>query len=80
METPLSFWIVFNLVVLALLTLDLCVLHREKRAVSIMESLLTTLGWIVLAVAFGMWVTHREGTGKGFEFFTGYLIEYSLSM
>jgi len=80
METPLIFWIGFNAVVLALLVLDLTVLHREKRAISIRESLVTTLGWIALAVGFGLWVTHREGTGKGLEFFTGYLIEYSLSM
>jgi tellurite resistance protein TerC len=80
METPLSFWIGFNAAVLALLAFDLCVLHREKRVVSVMESLLTTLGWIALAVGFGVWVTYREGTGTGLNFFTGYLIEYSLSM
>jgi len=80
METPLSFWIGFNGVVLALLALDLCVLHREKRAISIKESLLTTLAWVALAIGFGMWITHRNGTGTGLQFFTGYLIEYSLSM
>ena len=80
METSLAFWLGFNAVVLALLALDLTVLHREKRAVSIRESLATTLVWIALAVGFGLWVTHREGTGKGLEFFTGYLIEYALSV
>jgi len=80
METPLVFWIGFNVIVLALLALDLTVFHREKRAVSVRESLATTLGWILLAVGFGLWIIHREGAGKGLEFFTGYLIEYSLSM
>ncbi len=80
MHAPLSFWIGFNAVVLALLVLDLAVLHREKRAVSIRESLLTTLGWVALAIGFGLWISHRAGTAKGLEFFTGYLIEYSLSM
>ena len=80
METPLVFWIGFNVVVLALLALDLTVLHREKRAVSIRESLLTTLGWVALAVGFGLWVTWRAGSVAGLQFFTGYLIEYSLSM
>jgi len=80
METPLSFWIGFNVIVLALLTFDLTVLHREKRAISIKESLLTTLGWVGLAVGFGMWVTHWAGVSTGLQFFTGYLIEYSLSM
>jgi tellurite resistance protein TerC len=80
METPLAFWIGFNAVVLALLALDLAVLHRKKRAISIRESLATTLVWITLAAGFGLWIMHREGTGKGLEFFTGYLIEYALSV
>jgi tellurite resistance protein TerC len=80
METPLSFWIGFNVIVLVLLVLDLFVLHREKRVISVMESLLTTLGWIALAIGFGIWMTHWEGAGIGLQFFTGYLIEYSLSM
>ena len=80
METPLSFWIGFNVIVLALLAFDLCVLHREKRAISVKESLLTTLGWIALAIGFGIWVTHQGGATAGLQFFTGYLIEYALSM
>ncbi len=80
MRTSLAFWIGFNAVVLALLVFDLTVLHRKKHAISIRESLLTTLGWIALAVGFGLWVMHEEGTSKGLEFFTGYLIEYSLSI
>jgi len=80
MRTSLAFWIGFNAVVLALLVFDLAVLHRKKHAISLRESLATTLGWIALAVGFGLWVMHHEGTGKGLEFFTGYLIEYSLSI
>jgi tellurite resistance protein TerC len=80
MQTSLVFWIGFNAVVLALLALDLTVLHRKQHAVSIRESLATTLGWIALASGFGLWVMHQEGTQKGLEFFTGYLIEYALSI
>jgi tellurite resistance protein TerC len=80
MQTSLAFWIGFNAVVLALLVLNLKVLHREKRAISIRESLLTTLGWVVLAAGFGFWIMHQEGTDKGLEFFTGYVIEYALSI
>lgn len=80
MQTSLALWIGFNAVVLALLVIDLAVLHREQRAISIRESLAATLGWIALAVGFGLWIMHREGTAKGLEFFTGYLIEYALSM
>jgi len=80
MQTSPAFWIGFNAVVLALLALDLTVLHRQKRAISIRESLVTTLAWIALATGFGLWIVHHEGSEKGLEFFTGYLIEYALSI
>ena len=80
MQNPLALWIGFNVAVLALLAFDLTVLHRKEREISIRESLGATLVWIALATGFGLWIMHREGTGKGLEFFTGYLIEYALSV
>ena len=80
MQTSPAFWIGFNAVVLALLALDLTVIHRQQHAISIRESLATALGWITLAVGFGLWIMHQGGKAKGLEFFTGYLIEYALSM
>jgi tellurite resistance protein TerC len=80
MRTSLEFWIGFNAVVLILLVLDLTVLHRKAHAISIKESVITTLVWMALAVAFGGWVIWEEGQTKGLEFFTGYLIEYALSL
>jgi tellurite resistance protein TerC len=80
METPYSFWIGFNIAVVVLLVLDMTVLRQEHRGPSMRESILTTLVWVALAVGFGFWLTGRMGTQKGSEFFTGYVIEYSLSM
>ncbi len=79
-ETPLSFWIGFNLAVLVLLVLDLTVLNRKQQAPGMVESLVTTAVWVALAVGFGCWIAYEEGWGKGSEFFTGYVIEYSLSV
>lgn len=79
-ETPLAFWIWFNAAVLTLLVLDLTVLNRHRTPPSMKESLVTTAVWISLAVGFGLWLTHEEGLTKGTEFFTGYVIEYSLSV
>lgn len=78
--TPLSFWIGFNLAVLALLFFDLFVLNRKAHVPSMVESLITTVGWIALAVGFGLWVGYDRGWTTGSEFFTGYVIEYSLSV
>jgi tellurite resistance protein TerC len=80
MEAPLSFWFGFNLAVVVLLLLDLTVLNRKGRAPSMKESVVTTLVWVALACGFGAWLIVREGAGKGSEFFTGYVIEYSLSV
>ncbi|HEX4141181.1 MAG TPA: TerC/Alx family metal homeostasis membrane protein [Candidatus Methylacidiphilales bacterium] len=80
METPWTFWFGFNLAVLVLLFLDLVVLDRARRGPSMTESIVTTLVWVALALGFGAWLVMREGWGKGSEFFTGYVIEYSLSV
>ena len=79
-ETPWSFWIGFNAAILLLLVLDLTVLNHKQRTASMLESIVTTLVWVTLAVGFGGWVTWEEGWDKGSEFFAGYVIEYSLSV
>lgn len=80
METPFSFWLGFNLAVAVLLVLDLTLLHQEREGPSLRESFLTTLVWVALATGFGFWIVHEAGLKKGTEFFTGYVIEYSLSV
>jgi tellurite resistance protein TerC len=80
MPTPISYWILFTGGVLVLLLLDLLVLRRLRPHMGLLESLATTAGWILLSAAFGLWILHRGGPARGLEFFTGYLIEYALSM
>jgi len=72
-------WIGFGLLVLVVLALDLGVFHRKAHAVGFKEALSWTGVWVTLAVLFGAGVWHWAGPQKGLEFFTGYLIEYSLS-
>jgi tellurite resistance protein TerC len=67
-------------VVLFLLALDLGVLHRKAHAVGAREALLWSLVWVALSLAFGSWIYLNLGAQKGLEFFTGYLIEYALSV
>jgi len=77
--TPL-FWISFMVVVFVLLALDLGVFHRRAHTVRAREAMLWSLAWVVLSCAFGSWVYLHFGSQKGLEFFTGYLIEYALSV
>ena len=77
---PLGFWISFNALILCLLALDLFVFHRKAHAISVREAAWTSAVWIGLSCLFGAWVWHIRGPARGLEFFTGYLIEYSLSV
>lgn len=78
-ESPLL-WGAFLLLVLVLLALDLGVFHRTPHAISAKESLLWTIFWIVLGLAFGGFVFAYLGKEKGIEYLTGYVIEKSLSV
>jgi tellurite resistance protein TerC len=73
-------WIGFSVFVLAMLALDLGVFHRQSHVVSFRESITWTIVWASLSVAFGAGVWHWLGATKGLEFYTGYLIELSLSV
>jgi tellurite resistance protein TerC len=74
------FWTSFIAVVLILLLLDLGLLHRRAHAVRLREAFFWSLVWVALSVSFGIWVSHQFGRARGLEFFTGYLIEYALSV
>ena len=78
-EGPL-FWILFNIGVLALLALDLFVLHREHRVMRFREALAWSVFWIGLAAGFAVVIYFWRGTPKTLEFITGYLVEESLSV
>ena len=77
---PLWLWLAFLGIVVALLAFDLGVLHRDDHAIGIKESLLLSSGYIGLALAFGAWVWWYLGALSGTEYFTGFLIEKSLSI
>jgi len=77
---PLSLWLAFNTAIVALLAVDLGLFSGGDRAPSTRQLVLTTLAWIVLAVLFGGWIGLRAGGAKSLEFFTGYVIEYALSL
>lgn len=73
-------WAVFGALVAGLLSLDLLVFHRTDHAPSLKESAGWTLFWCSLAIAFNGLVWWWRGAEQGIQFFTGYLVEKSLSM
>jgi tellurite resistance protein TerC len=77
---PSSFWIYFNLSILALLGLDLFFVNRKNKAVSVKSTISWVVFWIVLALLFGIWIYNNLGSIAATEYLTAYLIEWTLSV
>ncbi len=73
-------WIGFNLFVLAMLAIDLGVFNRKTHVVSTREASIWVTVWVTLALLFGGILYVLRGYQSALEYFTGYVIEYSLSM
>ena len=73
-------WLVFIGIVAALLAFDLGVLHRDEGEIGVPESLWLSAGYISVALLFGGWLWWQLGAQSGMEYFTGFVIEKSLSM
>ena len=80
MTDTIWLWVGFNLFVLAMLALDLGVFHRKAHVVTFKESISWTCVWIALAMVFNLGLWYFSGPVKALEFFTGYVIEKSLSV
>ena len=75
-----TLWIGFNVFVLLMLALDLGVFHRKSSVIKVKEALIWTCVWVFMAFLFNVFIYYQMGQEKAFEFFTGYLIEKSLSV
>jgi tellurite resistance protein TerC len=80
METPILFWVLFNVFVLLMLALDLGVFNRKAHVVSFREAMTWTVVWIFLALVFNGLLYYWRGREQALEFFTGYLVEKALSV
>ncbi len=73
-------WIIFGVFIFAMLALDLGVFNRKAHVIKMKEALLWVGFWVTLACLFGAGVYYFYGHSKALEFFTAYIIEYSLSI
>jgi tellurite resistance protein TerC len=76
----LVFWILFHVVIIAILVLDLWVLNRDSHELSTREALAWTAVWVLLAGGFALAIYFWQGSGQALAFTAGYLIELSLSV
>jgi len=73
-------WAIFNGAVILMLLLDLGVFNRKAQKVTVKAALYWTAFWIILSMAFNGWIFDNFGNEAGLDFFTGYILEKSLSV
>lgn len=75
-----AMWTIFGVVVLALLFFDLFVFNRKNEVPNFTHTLILCILYIAAACIFGLFVIYEEGADKGMDFYTGFLVEKSLSL
>jgi len=73
-------WLIFAITSIILFILDIKLSASKPHKISIKESLLLCSFWILIATLYGFSIGYLLNLDKMFEFFTAYIIEYSLSI
>ena len=79
-EYPYWVWIMFFAVVLTALFVDIGIVNRKSHAPTRKETILWSIVWISIALAFNIFIYFQFGLQHAKLFLTGYLIELSLSV
>ena len=80
MSVQTMMWLGFAVIMTIMFVLDMGVFNRKSHEIRFREALTWTLVWVSLALAFNAGIYFFMGSDKALEFFTGYLIEESLSV
>jgi tellurite resistance protein TerC len=67
-------------VIVVLLLFDILILNRHAHAPTLRRAAMETVAWVAIGITFGVVVIVSFGSTAGGEWFSGYLIEYSLSI
>jgi len=73
-------YLVFGIVLLIALTADLGLMSKKGKAINIKSAVYLTIFWVALAMAFFVFMWIEEGHKKAIEYFSAYLMEWSLSI
>lgn len=80
MHHPVICWVGFHILILFLLMLDLGFFHGKGVAHTFKKSCMQSLFWIFIALVFNLFIYVQMGPERALEFFTGYIVEKSLSV
>lgn len=73
-------YLTFSIVLLLALVVDLGLISKKNRTISIKAALMQTLFWVSLSVGFCVFLWFDESPLIATKFFTAYLMEWSLSV
>ena len=73
-------WIVFIITATVLFVADIKLSAGRAHEITRKEAMMLCTFWVIVATLFGFLTGHMLGFNKMLEFFTAYVIEYSLSM
>jgi tellurite resistance protein TerC len=71
---------VFGLVIAIALSIDLGFLSKKSSVITIRQALKQTFFWVLLALAFFVFMWYEEGQELAIQYLSGYLMEWSLSV
>lgn len=80
LDVGVAWWIALLAIIAALLLIDLLVVHKVSHEISIREAAIESAVWISIGLCFGLVVWWGFGGGAAGEYYSGYLIEKSLSV
>ncbi|MEY2440252.1 MAG: tellurite resistance protein TerC [Verrucomicrobiota bacterium] len=80
MSTSIWFWVAFHVGVFIALFIDLAQFKLRDRELSMRAAAQRSVLWVILSLGFNAVVWYLKGPDSALEFFTGYIVEYSLSV
>ncbi len=80
MSTDQIVYLVFGVVIVGALILDLGFFSKKGAIITIGQALKQTFLWVLLALAFFIFLWIEDGQKIGLEYLSGYLMEWSLSI
>ncbi|MBK9971191.1 MAG: TerC family protein [Ilumatobacteraceae bacterium] len=80
LDVAAGWWIALLVIIGALLLVDLLVVHKESHEIDTREAAIESAVWISIGLCFGLVVWWGFGGGAAGEYYSGYLIEKSLSV
>jgi len=80
MATTQLIYLVFGVVLLIALVIDISLLSQKNHKMSLGAALVQTIFWVLLSIAFGVFIWYERGKTDAISYLSAYLLEWSLSI